>query len=294
MPTKPFRPTMIEILDTEPFYTKTWEALGTLWGMPLGKHMMTEIQKRVLIAPLPPGGLGNMCTSGGDGIFYRLRAALRGANGMSVPKELGHALMGAAAAGWTLEKIGHALAPGMSPVTVRTVNNLKHATTMANRQNLGERIARLIEAVADGDAPVSDLTDSAPGQRSLGDDLMRFLKPWLRPGTGGGSRINWDPDKQLGCMGDTMEKRPPAIGLAHELCRDHELDARMLRALVAELHLLDAVGRGGHAAGRQGPRRVRVPVGLSRDLPAVLRATSAGTERARRNQVERRLPVTSY
>jgi hypothetical protein len=64
-----------------------------------------------------------MCTSGGDLIFYRLRAAFRGAGGISVRRELGIGMMGAAAAGWTLEKIGQTLAGGMSPVTVRTIHN---------------------------------------------------------------------------------------------------------------------------------------------------------------------------
>ena len=83
MPTKQFRPTMIEVEDTEPFYSKTWVLLGTLWGMPLGRQMMTEIRKRVIVVPLAFAGQSNMCTSGGDGIFYRLSAAFRGANGIS-------------------------------------------------------------------------------------------------------------------------------------------------------------------------------------------------------------------
>jgi hypothetical protein len=83
-----------------------------------------------------------MCTSGGDTIFYRLRAALRGATGISVRTELGRALMGAATAGWTLEKIGYILTGGMSPVTMRTIGNLKHTDTIteAGRQRRAPRL----------------------------------------------------------------------------------------------------------------------------------------------------------
>lgn len=43
-------------------------------------------------------------------------------------------------------------------------------------------------------------------------------RPWLTPGTGAGSRIKYNPDGHLGCIGDRMKPRTHAIGLAHELC----------------------------------------------------------------------------
>jgi Effector protein len=76
----------------------------------------------------------------------------------------------------------------------------------------------LIEDVADGKQRESVLTNGPGGQHSMADHLLRFLRPWLKPGTGGASKINYDPDRQLSCMGDKMKKRPPTIGLAHELC----------------------------------------------------------------------------
>jgi hypothetical protein len=220
MPTQRYRTTMIEVVDTDPvFLAKTVGRLDELWAMQLGQQMMQEIQKKVIIAPVLPGH-GNMCTSGGDSIFYRLRAAFRGSGSVSLRAELGHSLMGAAAAGWTLAKIGTTLAGGLSPVTMRTIGNLKQTDTIttAGRERVGAQIAALIEDVADGTRSQSVLTHSAPAQHSLADHLIRFLRPWLRPGTGAGSRINFDPDRELSCMGDKMQKRPPTIGLAHELC----------------------------------------------------------------------------
>jgi hypothetical protein len=148
---------------------------------------------------------------------------MRGTPGISVQVELGRALMGAATAGFNLEKIGEALAVGMSPVTVRTINNLSVNWVPMNnpmRRTAADGIAAILEGVADGKMPATVLDPPGPGTgtRSLGDDLVRFLRPWLAPGDGSGSKINFNPDGKLGCMGDKMKQRPPAIGLAHELC----------------------------------------------------------------------------
>jgi len=214
----------IKIKDDDPsYFTKVKTIMDSLDALPVGNALLTEINhqaKNVFIVPTASAASGNMCTSGGDTIFYRLVAAFRGADGMSVQTELGRALMGAATAGWTLERIGTTLAGGLSPVTVRTVNNLKATTTMtaAARKTVGETLADMIESVADAKAQPTVLFNAPRGTHSVGHELIRFLRPWMRPGTGGGSRINFNPDGKLGCMGDKMMKRPPAIGLAHELC----------------------------------------------------------------------------
>jgi hypothetical protein len=209
--------------DDATYFTKVKTTLGSLDALPLGQALLTEINhqaKNVFIVPTASPASGNMCTSGGDTIFYRLVAAFRGAQDMSVQTELGRALMGAAAAQWTLERIGVTLAGGLSPVTVRTVHNVKATTFMTTgaRQTVGSQIADLIEAVADGRSQPTALFGAPRGTHSVGHELIRFLRPWLQPGTGAGSRINFNPDSLLGCMGDKMRKRPPEIGLAHELC----------------------------------------------------------------------------
>jgi hypothetical protein len=221
MPVAPYgHGTTIEIKnDDRAFFGKVVTKLDELRSMRLGQQLLNEIQKKIIIVPTAPGG-GNKCTAGGATIFYRLRAASRGAGAYSVQTELGHALMGAAGAGWTLERIGYTLAGGLSPVTVRTINNLKQTTIMTEdaRRTLGNQIAEMIENVADVRQPSGVLFTAARGTHALGDHLLRFLQPWLRPGTGGGSKINYNPDSLLGCMGDKMRPRPPAIGLVHELC----------------------------------------------------------------------------
>jgi hypothetical protein len=214
----------IQIKNDDPvFYGKVKAILDDLNVITLGHQLLVDIDaqcKNVFIVPQPNPALGNMCTSGGSTIFYRLRAAFRGADGFSPRTELGYALMGAAGVGWTLQKIGETLAGGMSPVTVRTVRNLKAPAVMGNaaRQQVGAALADMIEAVADGVAQPSTLFTAPRGTHSFGDELLRFLRPWLKPGSGAGSRVNFNPDGKMGCMGDQMKKRPPLIGLAHELC----------------------------------------------------------------------------
>jgi hypothetical protein len=172
--------------------------------------------KAILI--LPTAG-SNKCTGGGNSVFYRLRAAFRGA-GISVQGELGWTLMEAAKAGWTLDKIGYTLAAGVSPATVRTIRNLVSGKTLGEteRQHAGRAIAESIERAADCNTAGEINFYAGRGQHSLSDHLIRFLRPWLRPGTGGGSRVNFNPDSMVSCMGDEMKPRPPAIGLVHELC----------------------------------------------------------------------------
>lgn len=166
---------------------------------------------------ISPSVGGNQCKSGGESIFYKLRAALRDSDSCSVRTELGIGLAGAAAAGWTLERIGNTLAVGMSPATVRTALNLGPAKTMTTRQLVGQLLADQIEEAHDADQSTK-LNRGLVDGYTLGDHLVRFLRPWLRPGTGAGSLINFNPDSTLGCMGDKMKRRPPAIGLVHELC----------------------------------------------------------------------------
>jgi hypothetical protein len=210
------------------YFNKVHAILDQIALIGQGWQLLTDITntgKKVVIEPTHPPGSGNKCTSGGERIFYRLRAAFRGSDEISVRFELVRALRTAAGAGWTMEKICLALAGGMSPVTVSTWRNLRRPTKvlrLRDRQAVADQIQTLIQNVVDGMDPraLSPLLDAPRGQHALGDELLRFLRPWLRPGTGAGSKINFDPDIMLCCMGDMikLQKRPPAIGLAHELC----------------------------------------------------------------------------
>jgi hypothetical protein len=208
--------------DNATYHQKAVACLNQINATRVGQDLYGELVrlgKTIVIAPTAAPNEGNKCTSGGDAVFYRLRAALRDSPVYTIQRELGLALMGAAAAGWTIEKIGYTLAVGLSPATVRTINNQVNVNTMTEgaRRMVGERIADLIEQAADGGS-AAPLKNAPRGSHSLADLVVRFLRPWMAPGTGAGSRVNFNPDSLLSCMGDRMKRRPPAIGLAHELC----------------------------------------------------------------------------
>lgn len=53
----------------------------------------------------------------------------------------------------------------------------------------------------------------------MNDDLVRLLKNYLTPGVGASCKIHFAPDAEYACELDQEgTRRPPAIGLAHELC----------------------------------------------------------------------------
>jgi hypothetical protein len=57
------------------------------------------------------------------------------------------------------------------------------------------------------------------GTHRMNDDLIRLLKNYLTPGEGASCKIRFDPDAEYACELDAEgTRRPPAIGLAHELC----------------------------------------------------------------------------
>lgn len=211
----------ILLTDTDATWlSKVKAMLDDLYVFSVGHHLLNDIndtKKTIVIIPPPnaQGGHTNMCVSGGDTIFYRLVAAFRQSTNYSVRAELGYALMHAAAAGWTLKKISDTVAMGMTPATVRTAQNLR--PPVGARPLTGDQIAKMIEDVADG-ADAVILQNTMNGQHTLEYDLLRFLRHWLKPGSGAGSKVWFNPDGLVACMGDKMKKRPPAIGLAHELC----------------------------------------------------------------------------
>lgn len=209
--------------DTRPrFHQKVTELLVQIDSMALGSQMLTEIEnsgKRVVIVEAVAGG-GNKCTSGGPQRFYTLRAALLDDPTNPLARVLGRALMRAAAGGWTLQRLGEAMADGMTPATVRTVNNLAPRTTMTPgaRNLVGGQIAKIIEDVADGRIGAVALNQGPPGEYRISDRLVRILRPYDDPGAGAASRISFNLDQHYSCMGDKMKRRPLEIGLAHELC----------------------------------------------------------------------------
>jgi hypothetical protein len=192
--------------------------------------MLTEMQnsgKQVGIGPFRIGDNGNKCVAHNPKKFVRLRQAFGGLTAndailVSLKDELQYTLSEA-------EKIGHSrmfickqLVQGLTPATVRTMQNVLHVRGNLTRTNIADdawTMAQLLEKITRGEIGYQQLPVSPASGYGLADNLVRILKPWLREGDGSNCGIYFDPDNQASCAGDRgMAWRPPGIGLAHELC----------------------------------------------------------------------------
>jgi uncharacterized Zn-binding protein involved in type VI secretion len=121
---------------------------------------------------------------------------------------------------------------GGAPAVPTTYGNIKLDGTPAQRQKIIDALKQ-IESTPTGKAMIKSLNDSGKditiktttggnGARPL-DSANAKRKADGTPGTGSGSVVSFNPDKQS--VGDGSEpwmNRPPAVGLAHELVHaDH-------------------------------------------------------------------------
>jgi hypothetical protein len=221
----------ITVNDSRPFHTKVTALLDTIRSLPLGNSMMQAIQnsrKSVGIAPFRPEDSGNKCVAHNYKKFVRLRQALEGLGPGSVPavsvsEELTYTLDQAEKMGQGRMFIAKQLIRGLTPATVRAVNNVVHPARALDRQTETDQawaMAQLIEKLGNGQIKANAIPTAAPNQYGIKDQLVRILKPWLRSGDGSNSGVYFDPDKDVSCSGSQGELawRPPGIGLAHELC----------------------------------------------------------------------------
>ncbi|BDC49091.1 hypothetical protein F183_A14070 [Bryobacterales bacterium F-183] len=223
--------TAITVDDSQPFHRLVTEYLDTIRSLAVGNELLTAIQnsnKRVGIAPLRPGDSGNKCVAHNATKYYRLRQALMGirdhGGGILVPlaEELTLTLDAAEKAGHSRMFLCKQIAQGLTPATVRTINNLVHRPTGASRSEINDTawgLAQFLEKLANGKMGPTDIPVEPAGTYRFSDLLIRLLHPWLRPGAGSNSGIYYDPRNTVSCAGDRgMAWRPPGIGLAHELC----------------------------------------------------------------------------
>ena len=216
----------ITVSSDQPFHGKVIALLDTVRGLTLGFQLLNDIQasgKGVGIAPLRVGNdNGNKCVSHNPQKFVRLRQAFAGLNPrIALDAELTDALDKSERTGFSRLLLAKQIVRGLTPATVRTVNNLVPAPQTKTRTQIADEswaLAQVIEKLANGQMRAQQLPTNGGGY-SLPDQLIRLLRPWLRSGTGSNSGIYFDPDGHQSCCGERgMQWRPPGIGLAHELC----------------------------------------------------------------------------
>jgi len=225
----------IQIDDADAsFRDKTIAALDVLRNLSRGTEFFDDIESRhhvVLINP-PRPGKGNMCVSVKVERFVRLRQAFMSVGDKKISTELTATLSKAQVAGVTREFLAERLCTGMSPVTVHTQENIGapqqpgYAAARFQAQGLfskndpksrKQRALQMINDFADGKIKYySNVVKE--GERRIFDDMIRLLKPWCEEGTGAPATVFFNPDKEWSCDQDIDNtRRPPAIGLVHEL-----------------------------------------------------------------------------
>lgn len=217
----------ITVNDQPAFHTKTVALLDIIRGLPLGMNLLNAIQgsgKQVGIAPLRAGvDHGNKCVAHNAQKFVRLRQAFAGLNpNLTLAAELTDALDKAENAGMGRMFLAKQIVKGLTPATVRTVNNLVHPPVALTRGQIADQswaMAQVIEKLGNGQMGAQQVPNGVGGAYGFADQMIRLLRPWLRSGTGSNSGVYFDPDGQQSCCGERgMQWRPPGIGLAHELC----------------------------------------------------------------------------
>jgi hypothetical protein len=227
MPQTPYaRYPAIRVEDQQPFHRKVVGLLDVIHGLPLGHRLLSEIQasgKSVGIWPLRTGQTSNSCSAQYYQKFVRLRQAFDRLNtNISLKDELTDALDKAERAGYGRQFLARQIVQGLTPATLRTVNNLVAPPLTKTRGQVADEswaLAQVLEKLCNGQLRANQVPYGPSGGYGLADSLIRLLRPWQRPGTGANSCIYFDPDGQQSCCGERgMRWRPPGIGLAHELC----------------------------------------------------------------------------
>jgi len=229
-----------------------WEAatlglLEQIRAIPLGADLMDEIQDtghKVFIQPAI--AQGNQCAASNRNCFVKLRQAIDGLAG-DVKTEFQTALDRAARSQVTLQGIAKRIAAGMSVMTVETDKNVARpsgpakfmalardkAGKVLRKDNMDvrkdakltpEKIEQLLRGLLDGSTKMLDLNITRDG-RWFKDDLLRaFYIPdpklateWAPRGAGCSATISFNPTKEDSCWNNVLIKRPPGIGLVHEM-----------------------------------------------------------------------------
>jgi hypothetical protein len=229
----------IQIDDTDKgWYDNVVACMDLIMKMAAAKAMLIEINQSQNLVEIVPTvkGKGNQCNCVKSSKFVKLRQAFNQTGGYKINDELKATMDRAARAGVTKDFVAQQLARGLSIVTVHTDQNIAPSPGISidaqsrfkgkKMEGKGGRVEQA-KAVIDGYLADSkfyfrDVATELPGGNKIHthrDDLVRILKPWCEPGAGAASKVFFNPDKLWSCDQDQEGTvRPPAIGLAHELC----------------------------------------------------------------------------
>jgi len=230
--------------DADAWHTATLGLLDEISAIPLGKELMDEIQKAGFNVYIQPAvAQGNQCAAANKNCYITLRQALLGGSQHKLPTVLKDAMDRGKHVGITVDSMAKRLLFGLSAMTVETSVNIEKPQpgggTLQKRDGYlspgvakwkdakmsQKKMVAFINGLLDGSLGNADIANYRMGERHFADNLVRiFYQPYsggdgmlVDPGAGCEATISFDPFKDDSCWNNVMVKRPPAVGLAHEM-----------------------------------------------------------------------------
>jgi len=215
----------IQIEGPQDYIAGVTTCLDTIDKVSDGRKLLQAISSRSYQVTIQDAVSGNSCGAQSWSAYPLLPVAIKDKNAASFTAELKAALDKAKSGGLTLEHFGRQLAMGLSPATYKSADNVVPPTQKNPARAGASPQDIMFNAGLQTRTAMSILQDLMSGKRSVTDlppnwdyELPRLLRPYLTPGGGAASKVSFNHTKTFHCTDDpAMFKRPPAIGLAHEL-----------------------------------------------------------------------------
>lgn len=184
--------------------------LDVIEGLPDGKKLLTDLCALSHAVTITDTNEGNSCSTVNDSLPLLTRA-IATKNQTQFQQELTAVFGNAKRKGMPLEHFARQLSMGLSPVTYEAKANVVRPGATAGAGPVGT-VTQTLNDLMSGVCPLAKL----PGDWRF--QLPRLLRAFLTPGRGADSTVNFNYEKTFSCKDDpAMHKRPPAVGLAHEL-----------------------------------------------------------------------------
>jgi hypothetical protein len=233
----------VQIVGTMDYLEGVNDRLNQIERLPDGKKLLRYICAHGHQVEIHDTDDGNACARLSDAALPPLSLAIHTKDTPLFARELKKAVDKAIASKvMTLEHIAGQLATGMTPASYVGKDNVVRPSQKAPAPQGASPQKVMSHAGEQKAAAVSILKEAMAGKLKVEDlpagwgwdyDLPRLLRNYLTPGTGSASKVWFNHEKTFSCKDDpAMHKRPPAIGLAHELIHALHNSTGMNMALV--------------------------------------------------------------
>lgn len=215
----------IQIEGVQDYIAGVSRCLDVIDSVPDGRRLLDAICRRSHQVSIQDTMNGNACGAKAWSAFPLLPIAIKDKSAGAFATELKVAVEKAKAGGLTLEHLGRQLAMGLSPATYKSAHNVVPPTQKAPARPGASPQEVMLKAGLQTAAAMGILQDLMAGRRPVSDlpadwdyELPRLLRNYLTPGRGAASKVSFNHMKTFHCIADpAMHRRPPAVGLAHEL-----------------------------------------------------------------------------